>query len=222
MFESSKLSRYKIRKLIECFCIDIDATKTALLLKLNRKTVNRFFLAFRRLIHSSQLSSKAHMNFPVPARDPGESEDARGASKHLLFGMYVRDGAIYTEPISGSLTKTCRALLKGKLSPEQAVQTEGWPGYDGLVDVGHDKYLRIGKTEKSVKIDAIEAYWSFVKRRLAKFNGANRHFDLHLKECEWRYNRSLPQLLADIQHLIAHNKEQMAHEDDLDGLGAKS
>ena len=38
MFENSKLSRYKARKIIECFCIVIDATKTALLLKLNRKT----------------------------------------------------------------------------------------------------------------------------------------------------------------------------------------
>ena len=222
MFETSKLSRYKIRKLIECFCIDIDATKTALLLKLNRKTVNRFFLAFRRVIHLSQTATKERMDFAVPAQDPGGSEDMQGASRQLLFGMYVREGAIYTELISGALAKTCRALIKGKLSPEQAVQAEGWPGYDGLVDVGHDKYLRIGKTEKSVKIDATEAFWSFVKRRLAKFNGANRHFDLHLKECEWRYNRSLPQLLADIQHLIAHNKEQMAHEDDLDGLGAKS
>ena len=159
------------------------------------------------------------MDFAVPPQEPGESEDMRGAPKHLFFGMYVRDGAIYTELISGALTKTCRALIKGKLSPEQAVQAEGWPGYDGLVDVGHDKYLRIGKTEKSVKIDAIEAFWSFVKRRLAKFNGANRHFDLHLKECEWRYNRTLPHLLADIQHLITHNKELISREEDIDGLG---
>jgi len=58
MFVNSKLSRYKIGKIIECFCIDIDATKTALLLKLNRKIVNRYFLAFRRLIHDYQLSQK--------------------------------------------------------------------------------------------------------------------------------------------------------------------
>ncbi|MEG6505232.1 IS1595 family transposase, partial [Nitratidesulfovibrio sp. 1201_IL3209] len=29
MFKNSKLSRYKIGKIAECFCIDIDATKTA-------------------------------------------------------------------------------------------------------------------------------------------------------------------------------------------------
>ena len=58
MFKNSKLSRYKAGKIIECFCIDIDATKTALLLKLNRKTVNRYFLAFRRLIYLHQVSQK--------------------------------------------------------------------------------------------------------------------------------------------------------------------
>ena len=35
MFENSKLSRYKVGKIIECFCIDINATKTALLLLFN-------------------------------------------------------------------------------------------------------------------------------------------------------------------------------------------
>ena len=58
MFENSKLSRYKAGKIIECCCIDIDATKTALLLKLNRKTVNRYFLAFRRLMYLHQVSQK--------------------------------------------------------------------------------------------------------------------------------------------------------------------
>ncbi len=58
MFENSKLSRYKVGKIIECFCVDIDATKTALLLKLNRKTVNRSFLAFRQLIYLHQVSQK--------------------------------------------------------------------------------------------------------------------------------------------------------------------
>jgi len=58
MFKNSKLSRYKIGKIAECFCIDIDATKTALILKLNRKTVNRYFLAFRTLIYTHQISQK--------------------------------------------------------------------------------------------------------------------------------------------------------------------
>ena len=38
-------------------------------------------------------------------------------------------------------------------------------------------------------VNGIENFWSFSKRRLAKFNGCSSDkFVLHLKECEWRYN----------------------------------
>ncbi len=58
MFENSKLSRFKVAKIIDCFCIDIDATKTAQLLGLNRKTINRYFLAFRKLVYEHQYAEK--------------------------------------------------------------------------------------------------------------------------------------------------------------------
>jgi transposase-like protein len=38
-------------------------------------------------------------------------------------------------------------------------------------------------------INGIESFWSFCKRRFAKFNGVTVYFDLHLKECEWRWSR---------------------------------
>ena len=39
----------------------------------------------------------------------------------------------------------------------------------------------------SLHINGIESFWSFAKRRLAKFNGTTRNFELHIKECEWRW-----------------------------------
>lgn len=58
MLKYSKLSRYKILKIIECFCIDIDATNIAQLLQLNRETINYYFNTSRKLIHSYQNSEK--------------------------------------------------------------------------------------------------------------------------------------------------------------------
>ena len=46
----SRLSRYKIKKIIECFSEDITASSAAKILKLNRKTVNSYYNEFRRLI----------------------------------------------------------------------------------------------------------------------------------------------------------------------------
>ncbi len=38
-------------------------------------------------------------------------------------------------------------------------------------------------------INGIESFWSFAKRRLQKYNGIDKNsFDLHLKECEFRFN----------------------------------
>jgi len=103
-----------------------------------------------------------------------------------------------------------QAIIRGKVAPESIIHSDGWRGYDGLVDVGYDKHFRVNKTktfaEKSVHINGIEAFWSFTKRRLAKFNGVKCNFELHLKECEWRYNKTLPQLLDELKSVITKNK----------------
>ena len=60
---------------------------------------------------------------------------------------------------------------------------------DGLVDVGYDRHMRVFSKGQGVHINGIESFWSFTKRRLAKFNGVKANFELHLKECEWRWNQ---------------------------------
>lgn len=77
-----------------------------------------------------------------------------------------------------------------------------------MVDVGYNKHFRVnhGKSEfvknKRVHVNGIEAFWSFCKRRLSKFNGVKVNFDLHLKECEWRYLKSKEHLIKELTNLI--------------------
>lgn len=42
----SKISDYQLKKIVKCFCSDIDATKTSEILDFNRKTINRYFRIF--------------------------------------------------------------------------------------------------------------------------------------------------------------------------------
>lgn len=211
MFKNSKLSRYKVIKIVEYFCIDIDATKTALLLKLNRKTVNRYFLAFRNLIYKHQISEIKHIIGGIEICKnmfgPDEAE-GRAPLKPAVFGIYERDGAVYTKLVTDESAKDLQAVIRGKATPESIVKSDGWPGYDGLVDLGYDKHFRINK-DKQLAGNAIEAFWSFAKRRLSKFNGVTRNFELHLKECEWRYGKELPELIAELQRMISKNKNLM-------------
>ena len=40
-------------------------------------------------------------------------------------------------------------------------------------------------------INGIENFWSQAKRYLRKFNGIPKvHFELYLRECEWRFNHN--------------------------------
>src|SRR5512139_1856861 len=98
MFENSKLSSYRVTKIVECFCLDIDASKTAQLLRLNRKTVNRYFGTFRRLIQQYQTTEMAQFvgiveldeSFFGPNRvrgRPGPRKRGRGTTKQPVFGI---------------------------------------------------------------------------------------------------------------------------------------
>lgn len=56
---NSKLSVYKLKKIIKCFCIDIDTTRITLLLVLNHNTINHWFAIFRQEIYEYQSSQKS-------------------------------------------------------------------------------------------------------------------------------------------------------------------
>ena len=50
----AKLSTFKIKKIMRCFCLDLTATQTSKLLGFNRKTANRYYAIFRRVIAQYQ------------------------------------------------------------------------------------------------------------------------------------------------------------------------
>jgi len=55
-------------------------------------------------------------------------------------------------------------------------------------------------------INGIESFWSYAKRRLAKFKSVPRHtFHLHLKECEFRFHHREENLHDKILSLLSEN-----------------
>ncbi len=85
-------------------------------------------------------------------------------------------------------------MIHGKVDPESVIHSDQWRGYNGLVDMGYKKHYRIrhGNNEFAhgiIHINGIESFWSCAKRRLEKFHGIPKEkFNLHLKECEFRFN----------------------------------
>lgn len=58
MLKNKKLSDYHLKKIILCFCADITASQSAILLGRNRNTINHWYGVFRRSIYAHQETLK--------------------------------------------------------------------------------------------------------------------------------------------------------------------
>lgn len=222
--KSSKLSDFKTKKLIWCFCVDVEASKVGLIVTLNRNTVNRFYQLFRTVIYYHQASEFERMMTGEAEMDeayfggkrlrgvPGKR--GRGTHKQPVFGIFERKGRVYTEIVPNCKKKTLQAIIRGRIAPEVVIHTDKWRGYDGLVDVGYDKHKRINHSKafsygNGTHINGIENFWSFTKGRLAKFRGTKVNFAYHLKECEWRYKKSKKQLYMELIVLLKDYRKSL-------------
>ena len=116
------------------------------------------------------------------------------SGKTIVFGIFNRHGKVYTEIVPGAHRKTLQDIIRGRVDLETIIHSDGWRGYNGLVDLGYKEHFRVhhGKNEfvrGRSHINGIENFWGFAKTRLSKFRGIKKDsFYYHLKECEFRFN----------------------------------
>jgi len=196
----SKISEAKIREIVRLFCIDLNASQIAEITGLNRNTINRYLKAIRERIaqHCEKESPfngevEVDESFFGPKRAKGKR--GRGAyGKTIVFGLVKRQGKVYTQIVPDCSRATLQAIIRGKVSLDSIIYSDGWRGYDGLVDMGFNKHFRIDHGSNEFAngrnhINGIEGFWGLAKTRLTKFRGIlGNAFYLYLKECEFRYN----------------------------------
>jgi len=199
----SHISEAKTRRVVRLFCEDLTATQIAELTGLNRKTVNRILTYIRTVIAMycesiSPLSGEVEIDesYFGPRRVRGVR--GRGAGrKVIVFGLLKRNGKVYTQIVPNVSRETLKQIVQAKIEPDSTIYSDGWRSYDGLVDWGYKRHYRVnhGSNEFVARnnprnhINGIENFWGVAKVRLTKLRGLRRdHFNLHLKECEWRYN----------------------------------
>ncbi len=219
MIKWAKISDYQLKKIIHHFVVDISADQASKLLGFNRNTINRYYMIFRIAIAMHQLDEFQKFVGSVELDESyfgarrvrgfhGKLKRGRGTFKQPVFGIFERGGRVYTEIVPDCSKKTLQAVIMGKVDIHSIMFTDGWRGYDGLVDVGFDKHFRVNHSanefakNKTVHINGIESFWSFTKRRLGKFNGVKEYFWLHLKECEWRWKRGDAELEKELMKII--------------------
>ena len=105
----------------------------------------------------------------------------RGAlGKSVVFSLFKRNGRVYAEIVPDFSKATLKVIIRGKADLESVIHSDGWCGYDGLVDWGYQKHFRVehGKNEFAnghSHINGIESFWAFAKTRLVRFGGTRKN-----------------------------------------------
>ena len=214
-YRRSRISAKKFRQLLRLFALDLTATDAAQLTGLTRKTVTTIFLKIRERIadeceRASPLSSgEVEVDESYFGARRVRGKRGRGASgKTIVFGLLKREGRVYTEIVPDCKKATLQAIIRGRVAPEAVIHSDGWRGYDGLVDVGYAKHYRVhhGQNEfvrGNSHVNGIESFWSYAKHRLQQFHGvAPERFYWHLKECEYRFNLRKNNVYAELLKLL--------------------
>lgn len=96
----SRISEAKIRQLVKLFSVELTASQIAELSGVNRNTVNRYVTALReRIAHYCEAESPVQGEVEVDESyfGPRRVRGVRGRGKNIIFGLFKRNGKVYTE-----------------------------------------------------------------------------------------------------------------------------
>ena len=205
-YKRSRISEAKFREIIKYFAMDFDATKISELTKISRNTINNILGKVRKTIF--MLDKKTAVDYTqIHLEDhyiKGKKKGETTINKHI-FGLFKKDNKIHVEIVNNCTKEQLKPLIQGeKIDSSASIHTNVLQMYDGLVINGYKQYTVFHnyhelESDKYHHVNGIKSFWSFCKRRLAKFNGlTNDKFILHLKECEFRFNNRQ----NDLYHLL--------------------
>lgn len=216
-YQRSRITEAKFRQLIRCFVLDLTASNTAELIGLSVRSTNSIFIKIRHRIAEfceieSPLQGAVEVDESYFGAQRVRGKRGRGAyGKTIVFGLLKRQGKVYTEIVPDCSKQTLQGIIRGHVDPGSVIHSDGWRGYEGLVDIGYDKHFRVNHganefADGEQHINGIESFWSYAKRRLAKFNGVAKHaFYFHLKETEYRFNHRHDNLYLKLLKLLRNN-----------------
>lgn len=191
----SKISDASFRMVAKMFAGDMAAVEIARRTGLNRNTINRYTLALRRRI--MERYGEMRLN---------DYTD----STYLIFGICANDNKIAVEPIETCHGVAIRKMIAGRGAGDEE-DTQEWRRYDGIISIERSMrlYLNFGKimrTSQSNSIMMTEDFFGYVRERMNKFYGVSKkHFFIHLKECEFRYNYQSEDLYGLILKMTKEN-----------------
>ena len=184
-------------------------------MRLSRPTVNRLFDRIRERIAQDCERCRPFEQGEVELDESYfgalrvRGARSRGAAgKVPVFGLLKRGGQVYTQVVKNCSMAQILPIIEEKTSPEAVLYSDGFKTCNGLADFGYKKHYRIRHSHNEFAqgtnhINGIENFRGLCTVRLARCRGIHKHkFYLHLKECEFRFNRRHEDIYKYLLNLI--------------------
>lgn len=202
--------------LVQLFVLGIPAHRAAKNLNLSIDTVTRLFLKIRQAIYEASLQELRKLSGELELDETmfgGKRKGKRGwgaKGKHIVFGIYQRNGRIIVFPVPNREKETLLPLIKRYTKHGSIYYTDEYRAYVSLVYRG--KHIRItkekGKPVDEQNLNGLEGFWSYAKNWLYQYRGVPRkYFHLYLKEIEFRFNNRDKDLLVEIVKLLVSERK---------------
>lgn len=211
-WQQSRLTPYWKGQLLDYFVLGVPAYRLRFKTPYSQPTIERFFRILRLAIYQVSLKEIQVLKgtFELDetlfgGRRKGSRRGWGATGKHMVFGIYKRNGQVLTFPIESRAGDALIPLITHHTKPGSLYYTDAWWAYTFLpirgnhVVVTKEKGVPKGRDH----LNGIEGFWSYAKHWLYQYRGVPKpYFHLYLKECEWRFNHRNDDLLPLLRGLL--------------------
>lgn len=168
------ISKYKLLKLLTLLRILMTRDVLKSLRRIIKLDENYFNNQIKKIIKREKLE--------------GLKLDSNIKIKNPVIGIVCKEGRVYAKVLPNIEVKDLKLFLKKQRKKEIFSFSEDWQKYIGLAFKG-SLYRLIPSDGKKYKIDALDGFWGYLKRRLSTKGGIRRErLPFYLGEYAWRYN----------------------------------
>ena len=145
-FVRSRISEARFREIVRYFSVDLTALQITELSAINRNTINRLYRGLReRIVQVCEVQQpmSGAVEIVESLFDAKRAKGKRGHvafGKAIVFGIFERDGQVYTEIVPNSSKATLQGIIRGRFEVSIVINSDGWRGYNGLVDLGYGHF----------------------------------------------------------------------------------
>jgi len=205
----------EIAHILYLFTLGVPAYRMKDYIESSLKTIQKVFTVTREAIYNQTLMElkKANICGEIEMDETmfgGRRSGKRGwgaAGKHIIFGMYQRNGKVFTFPISSRSRQQLLQIINKHTKPGSLYYTDDWHAYSFLSIRGNHVVITKdkGRPKGRNHLNGIEGFWSFAKNWLYQYRGVpQHHFHLYLKEIEFRFNHRNENLFILFAQLITN------------------